>query len=555
MATSTPRDDARLRSEAAFHAIASIASDAIIMVDADQVIIFFNAGAEEIFGYDAEEVIGRPLDVLLPERYHAVHRRHVEEFGESVVAARRMGERSAIVGRRRSGEEFPAEASIVRIELDGERVYSVVLRDVTERRRDERLKDVLAEAGSIFAASLDLDETLASVARLAVDHLGDWCIIYARDDDGEIRRTGAAHTDPERQPLLEELQRFRLDPAGPHPASAAIETGEPQRLADIDDAFIDEVTENADHARVLRELGLRAAVAVPMVDRGRTFGALALYSSTDANAFGDHEVRLAQELGVRAALALDNARLYEEATRALKAREEVLRVVSHELGNPLSAIFVGLKLVARTLPRADEEARDAVEMIRESAGQLRRLIDDLLEVQRIEAGRLTVEPRELPLRSIVDRAVQQLEPLAEGKSIRLTASLPDDPPSLLADGDRLLQVFQNLVGNAVKFTSRGGDVRITAEVDGDGRGEGGRVVIAVADTGIGIPADGLPHVFDRFWQAERHGRHGAGLGLSIVKGIVEAHGGEIWVESEEGEGATFRFSVPVAKQSPCADAG
>ncbi len=531
-------------SEAKFSGIVSISADAIISVDEAQRIIHFNHGAEAIFGYTEDEVLDRPLDILIPDAVRGAHREHVRQFGESPVTARRMGERREISGLRSNGETFPAEASISKLELGGARIFTVVLRDITERRRAERAQRFLAEAGTILAASLDYEETLESIARLAVPALADWCVVYVAEHDG-ARRLRMAHADPGREPLLRRLEAFPIDDRRPHPVLHVLETREAAFIPEPPDGFVESLAHDAEHRAVIRELGMGSAMIVPLAARGDAHGAIGFYRSHAAPRYESDDLALAHDLATRAALAMDSARLYREAQRAIRARDDVLAVVSHDLGNPLSAIRIGTTLLLRHLPR--EELGTAgwkhLEGIRQSAEQMERLIHNLLEVKRLEAGHLPLERRGHRVASLVAAAVEALGPVAGARSIALDAQVPDDAPPVLADRDRVDQVFSNLIGNAIKFTPEGG--RITVEVAPDGT----EVRFAVVDTGIGIAADSLPHVFDRFWQARRPRPegHGIGLGLAIVRGIVEAHGGRVWVESQEGLGTTFYFTLPIAE--------
>jgi signal transduction histidine kinase len=303
------------------------------------------------------------------------------------------------------------------------------------------------------------------------------------------------------------------------------------------------MAENDQHGEILQRTGAHSAIIVPMVARQETRGAIALFGTAQRRAFDEEDVALAEELARRAALALDNARLYRKARAAIEARDDVLAVVSHDLGNPLSAIRIGTTLLLSALPEEEKQTGGWKHLvgIRNSAEQMERLIKDLLEVKRIEAGQLSVERDRVSVAPLVNEAIELLGGIAEGKNVTLRALIPPDLPPIYADRERMLQAFSNLVGNAVKFTPSGGEVRIEAENRGDD------VVLTVADTGSGIAEADLPHVFDRYWQAKsrRRGRQGIGLGLVIVKGIVEAHRGQVWAVSEVGVGSRFSFSVPV----------
>ena len=354
-----------------FSGFLAMSADAVIAVDEEQRIIFFNQGAEQIFGWTAADVGGRYLAMLLPERYRPQHRGHVEGFGAAHGKARLMGERQQISGLRKSGEEFPAEASIQRMVVDDRNVYAAVLRDVSARQKAE---DALRQA--------------------------------------------------------------------------------------------------------------------------------------------------------------------------IQARDDMMGIVSHDLRNPANAV----KMLAASIladaehGRVPEDIVERVRVMQQAAGQMDALIQDLLDVTRIEAGRLRVAPRHVDPRALVLRALEAMRPLAELAGVTLHESYDEDLPEVNADPERITQVVSNVVGNSLKFTPAGG--RVTMKVQRGGRG----VVITVADTGEGIPPEQLPRIFDRFFQVSHDGRvgarQGAGLGLPIARGIIEAHGGSISVESEPGAGSLVTIELP-----------
>jgi signal transduction histidine kinase len=230
------------------------------------------------------------------------------------------------------------------------------------------------------------------------------------------------------------------------------------------------------------------------------------------------------------------------AEGAVKARDEVLRVVAHDLGNSLSAVLVTTRVLLRTLPEEEPESgtRKRVDNIRQMAEQMQRLRQDLLDVALLEAGQLSIEPGPAGPRTLLEESLERYAPLAAEKSVALEVEAVEGLPAVWGDDARLLQVVANLITNAVKFTPPGGRVTLAAAAAGD------EVRFSVSDTGAGIPPESLPHLFDRFWTTRKGNPTGAGLGLAIAKGIVEAHGGRIWAESTPGEGSTFHFTVPLA---------
>lgn len=350
--------------------IVAIAADAIICLDDDQRITLFNEGAEQIFGWKAEEIIGQPLDLLLPERSRAVHHAHVEGFRAAPETSRRMGHRQEISGVRKNGQEFPAEAAIAKVHMGRDVVFSVVLRDITE------------------------------------------------------------------------------------------------------------------------------------------------------------QVALRKQLQT-----------------AVNARDDTVGVVAHDLRNPVSAVqMLSSALMQRFEAEGfSPESKEQLTLIRQAAVQMDRLIQDLLDVTRVETGRLQIEPETIRTAELLETAVETMRPLVEEAGLDMQEYIARDVKPVRADRHRVAQVISNLVGNSIKATPRGGRITVRASNSPEG------VTVTIEDTGRGIAPDQLAHIFDRFWQSERSSirTRGAGLGLPIARGIVEAHGGRMWVESNPGAGTSFFFTLPV----------
>jgi PAS domain S-box-containing protein len=520
--------------ESKFEAILDIAADAIITVDESQRIVHFNRGAEHM--------IGGPLDALIPERFRTGHAQHVASFAAGADSSRLMGHRREVSGLRKNGQEFPAEASISKIGAPGERLFTVVLRDVTERRQVERNQRFLSEAGARLSSSLEYEDSLRAVVEIPVPALADCAfldIVPERSDDtGRIRRLTSTHADPARRLLLRDMERGQ-----PMTWSSS------SRVIDVlrgGDPYVSTRSTGAEQTPdaalpFARELGVTSVMILPLIAREHVVGALSLISTDSARRYGDADLALAQELSMRAALAIDNAHLYRLAQHANRVRDEVLGVVSHDLRTPLSVIAMCTRVLLESPPNEESARRDMLSTIDQSTEWMMRLIRDLLDVSNIEAGRLSIERSAEDVAPIVERVVQMFARAAAERAVPIYEDVPPGLPPMYGDPGRILQVLSNLVGNAVKFTQKG---RITVSAAADDE----NIVISVSDTGPGIPHDHLTHIFERYWHARSTAKtQGSGLGLAIAKGIVEAHGGRLVVNSELGSGSVFSFTIPVAR--------
>jgi len=396
---------------------------------------------------------------------------------------------------------------------------------------------LLADAGVAMSESLEAEDLCARIARAAVPSLADWCVVWVLDDDKELRAHGHAVGAASDEELVAALTRTPPPVGAPTGIAEVLRTGRTWVVASFDDATLEALAQTPARAAALRGLGIGSLLVVPIVGAGDRLGALVFGAHARAR-FEPADVALAEDLGRRAGLALVNARLYEQTRAAVRARDEVLGIVSHDLRNPLNTISLHAALLRRSTP----DAREELDVIRRATQRMNTMIEDLLNTAALDAGALsmTFEPHDPTL--IATEAIEASRATATERSVELSLDVPGQLSGVRCDRNRVLQVLSNLLGNAMKFTPAGGRVVLGARAH-----DGSFVRFDIADNGPGIEESELPHLFERFWKGRSTGARGTGLGLYITKRIVEAHGGRVWAESALGRGSTFSFTVPIAK--------
>ena len=539
----------RARSETQLRLIVdSIRDYAIYMLDPEGTIRTWSRGAQRIKGYTPEEVIGRNFEMFYPPEDVATGRprRQLD------IAAKEGTYEDESTHVRKDGSRFWASVSVSPIrDVDGHlRGFVNLTHDVTERKLNAERVAFLAEASRLLASSIEYEETLRRIARIAVMRIADWCAVDLLSDDGRsLTRVAVEHIDPEKVALAKELQdKYPSDPAA-LAMSDVIQHRKTAFYPEVTDELLRGSMRDEEHLRILRELGLRSVIVTPLVAADRVIGTIVFVTSGDRR-LTEADVTIAEDIAARAAVAVQNAELYREAQDANRAKDDFLATVSHELRTPMTAILGWAKLLRlETDPAVIAEAVVAIER---SASAQAQLIDDILDVARIRVGKLQVRFGEVNLADVVQAAVDTVRLIAEAKGVRLRIEMDRRVVPVRGDAQRLQQVVWNLLTNAVKFTPEGGRVDVVLEQEKE------KARIMVHDTGPGIAPDFLPHLFERFRQAEttqRRSHGGLGLGLNISQYIVNAHGGTIRAQSEgEGKGATFvvelsLLEMPLARTS------
>jgi len=410
--------------------------------------------------------------------------------------------------------------------------------DVTTRHREEEALRILSGGAAELSNTLDYQATLRAVGEMAIPTFADICIVDLVDDSGQFRRVLVAGRVEE--DILEGFRGLgpRTDPESP--VMEALRTRRSVLRERLPAAVKLEMASQTEHLRLFERISPTSLVCAPLSARGRTLGVISFLTIRSGRRFERLDLGLVEELARRAALAMDNAELYQRAEDANRAKDEFLATVSHELRTPLASILGWARLLRRGGLTQEKQAR-ALETLERNARAQTRLVEDLLDVSRIVSGKTRLNVETADLARIVESAMDSIRPAAEARGVELLTSV--QPCTLAGDPERLHQVLWNLLSNAVKFTPRGGRVSVSMEVREP------TATVTVSDTGQGIRPDFLPHVFERFRQADAsvtrvHG--GLGLGLAIVRHLVELHGGTVSVTSPgEGQGATFTVRLPL----------
>ncbi len=430
-----------------------------------------------------------------------------------------------VAGLGRQMRLLAAEAMKRRREAEREAVDAEAARAFAEQQ--ERRAAFLAGASQTLTASLEYEETVATLARLIVPNLAELCVVDMVDGSAGLRRVAAVHRNPEEQTALAPAVGENVAESPEIVMRAMSERS--GRLVGPSPALMQHLRWPPDD--------LRATMIVPLVSRGQTLGVITA-AAPRGRSFTEEDLSLCVDLARHGSFAIDNAHLYLDAQQAVRAREQVLAIVSHDLRNPLNTVTLAAQLLQTSEMTGDD--REQVDMIVLSAKRMNRLIADLLDITRLEGGkRLPIEPEAVDASSMLKEVYELFKSQAVAQQIALQCETAEGTPQVFADRHRVIQVLSNLIGNALKFTPSGGTIECVAER------AAGEVVFRVVDTGPGIRKEDLGRIFSPYWQSERAERMGAGLGLPIVKGIVESHGGRIWVESEEGRGTRFYFTLPV----------
>ncbi len=533
-------EEAYKESEARKSAFFETALDAIITMDHKEKMVEFNPAAEKVFGYTHEEAVGRELaSLIIPPEYRESHRKGLAHYLVS-SEGKLLNRRINITAQRKDGTLFPVELTIMKVQKEGNPLFTSTLRDITRRKHIENNIQFLSEASKVLSSSLDYQTTLATVANLAIRSVADWCAIDIVSKDESIERLAVAHKDPKKVIFLQELQRlYPPDPNSSSLTKEVIKSGNARLLAEVTDEMLKKRSHNEEHYRLLKQLGFSSVIIVPLYAKEKELGSIMFVLAELGHHYTQVDMVMAEQLGSRAALAIENARLYAESQKAIVLRNDFISIASHELKTPLTSLKMYTQVLQKQHGQQGEESltRTLAKMDAQ-IGKLTVLIGDLLNVSKIQLGKLEFREEVFDLNEVVKETVEHIQATTKKYTIRTEGRIMKN---IWGDKDRIGQVITNLLTNAMKYSPEADMVLINLTAEQD------VAIVTVQDFGIGIAKDHQRNIFQRFYRVndpEEKTFPGLGIGLHISHEIITRHGGTMTVVSEKGKGAQFSFTLP-----------
>lgn len=569
-------------SKTILNAISDMGEGLIIFEAESYRFTYVNKAFCDLVEYSPEELTNLPSFFSLSTYNEYVSLKAYVELHRIGFAAPKHFEMNLI---RKQGSVVSVDVVIKPLATSEGSRFVALFRDITDRKREEERRIQLAqeeaaraqaesheeraiflsEASALVFSSLHYRSIASTLSRLAVLRIADWCAVYLTDEHGSITQLECAHTNPSKEVRMKELHsHLPTQDQGQYPVIKALKTGQSEMHNHISSAQLEDLFPNPGNRRVLLDLGFKSYMTVPIQFRGRPLGVIFLARTTDEHSFDVGDMELAEELGRRAGIALDNAHLYEESQRtkeelakardaavdAAQVKSDFVASVSHEIRTPLNGI-IGMANLLNDTPLSKKQ-REYLETMRQSSEILLNIINDILDFSKIEAGKMPIELHDFDLEDLILKTVEFLSPRAKAKKLKVNVLGADEIPApLMGDSGRLRQVLTNLLSNAIKFTEKGGiTLQINKESESD---EHVTLLIRVIDTGIGISPEKLNQLFQPFSQLHdsmKRRQGGTGLGLTITKRFIELMEGEIGCESALGRGSTFWLRLPFKKSRP-----
>ncbi len=539
-------EDAYRESEMKFRGLLEMANDPVVIIDANGKIEFVNRQVKNTFGYQDEELLDQSIENLIPERHRLFHLGQRSEYLKN-PEKKPLGKYLQLLGKRKDGTEFPLDISLSPFKTKRGWIITAFMRDISDKKRSEAQQKFISDTGRILNETIDYQECIQRIADIVVPRLADACLVHVAEGNS-LRMKAFAHSKNIKLEIIEnafsqislEQENLMWGPGFVAKSYAA------QLIEVVDETFLRSIVAHEESLfKELSSLGIRSWISVPMTVSGRNVGIISFircaskkYTPTDLN--------MSQLVADRAAVAVDHARLYHEAQVAIRLREDMLAIVSHDLKNPLGVIKGYNEHIYEILRRSefDKGTLTSTKAISRSVKHMDRLICDLLDFAKIQSGTFSLQYSANCVEDIAGDGITIVRHLADQKEIKIETKIEANLPIVNGDRGRICQVLSNLIGNAIKFSPEQSRIEVGAKLIGSA------IQFTVNDMGKGISPESIPHLFDRYWQEKETASLGTGLGLSIAKGIVESHKGRIWVESQIGQGSTFYFTIPLQKNAP-----
>jgi PAS domain S-box-containing protein len=539
----TEYQEALKQSEERFRALLQFSADAIQLINAEGQVLYSSDSVERVLGYKPEELQG-----AIPEGF--IHPDDLAFFMEQFMSLlQKPGEQVTLEYRvkHKNGSWVWIEATGTN-SLHDPRIQAIVgnFRNITERKHREERQQLLNAVSEKLASSLDHELTLHEIAQLIVPVMADYCRIAVQDEQQQIQDVVANHIEPEKIALVRELyEQYKDRVSSTYGLQKLLQTGQPELMSVVTPELVAPlVQENQAVIPIIHALGLTSHMGIPLIARDKVIGAITFSSIQPQRHYTHEDLAFAEELARRIALTLDNAHLYAEAQRAITLRDDFISIASHELRTPVTSLKLYVQVLQKQLSRRGDEslARSFAKMDAQ-LNKLTLLVEDLLNVSRIELGKLEFQEDWFDLNEVVKETVEQIQSTTSKHRIRIEGKVNQ---RVWGDKDRIGQVLTNLLTNAVKFSPQADTIIVELTTTQDA------VVVSVQDFGIGIEKEYLNHIFDRFHRVsdpEEKTYPGLGIGLYIAHEIIQRHNGTLTVESEKGKGSRFSFTVPYTSSS------
>lgn len=519
-------------------AIVDSSEDAIISKDLDGRIMSWNKGAEHLYGYTEEEMLGKSIAMLIPPTKKNDFPLIMKRLQEGKKIEHYETQRKTKDGRIIDVAITVSPLKDAHGTIIG---ASKIARDITEKKRTEENLKFLSHASELLSSSLDYNKTLTTIAQLAVPQIADWCTIDMLTKAGEPELLVVAHKDPEKVAWGEQLrEESPIDMDAPTGLGNVIKTGKPEFYPLITDEMLAASAKSQKELKLWRSIGFTSVIIVPLRSGDKTIGAITFVTTESRKRYTESDLHMAEELARRASLAIENADLYQEAQDAIRMRDEFIALASHELKTPVTSLKIFMHALQHQLRKqlTEDIADHPFKKMDDQVGKLTQLINDLLNVSQLRRGKLNFAMEKFDLNQVLKETIEQAQQISKAHQIILKGKIDK---KLYGDKNRISQVIMNLLTNAIKYSPAAEKISLHVGSKEDA------VVIRVEDNGIGIEKEHQKKIFDQYYRVtsfEEQTYPGLGMGLFIAAEIVKRHGGKIWVEGEKGKGSTFSVSLP-----------